>query len=185
MAGAALTRVGSFTRECATASPRDLTGRGNRSPRSLSMSSSNALVSDDCRLRGFSALQIQGGIMRNRAVVSMCMGMSGDDSFFKSSVVQNEIGRLQADYKNLLKIGRKYGQFDREGKKFYIEEMRTLIERWQIFYKRMELSDDFTAKLCAKQLKTTGGPLGLSNVELVTTLYVALDDMHRDADEGL
>lgn len=30
-----------------------------------------------------------------------------------------------------------------------------------------------------------GGPLGLSNVELVTALYVALDDMHRDADEGL
>lgn len=115
----------------------------------------------------------------------MCVGMSGDDSFFKSSVVQNEIGRLQADYKNLLQIGRKYGQFDREGKKYYIEEMRTLIERWQIFYKRMELSDDFTAKLCAKQLKTSGGPLGLSNVELVTALYVALDDMHRDADEGL
>lgn len=67
---------------------------------------SNSVIGVLSMLAGFSALRIQGGIMRNRRVVNMCMGMPGDDSFFKSSLVQNEIGRLQADYKNLLQIVR-------------------------------------------------------------------------------
>lgn len=113
----------------------------------------------------------------------VCAAAEGE-GFFESNIVQNEMDRLQDDYQNLLKLGRRYGQFDRQGKKLYIQEMKDVIERWQIFYKRMELSDDFTAKICAKQLRARGGPLGLSNLDLVQSLYLSLDEMSSDVDNG-
>lgn len=53
----------------------------------------------------------------------VCAAAEGE-GFFESNIVQNEMDRLQDDYQNLLKLGRRYGQFDRQGKKLYIQEMK-------------------------------------------------------------
>ncbi|KAJ7530643.1 hypothetical protein O6H91_14G012300 [Diphasiastrum complanatum] len=118
---------------------------------------------------------------------SICRaGMKGNgNSFFDCSIVQAESERLMSDYQYLIKLGINYGRFDREGKLLYVDEMKKLIARWQIFYKRMDLSDDFVATIYAKKLKTQVGPLGLSNVDLADSMHVILDEMKKDADAGM
>ncbi|KAJ7532300.1 hypothetical protein O6H91_14G081800 [Diphasiastrum complanatum] len=107
---------------------------------------------------------------------------AAQQAFFESSIVQAESDRLRTDYSAMLKLGRKYGKFDRPGKIFYIQEMKNLIERWQIFVKRMELVDDFSAKSVLTKLRTEVGPLGLSNLDLADSMYVVLDEMRKDAE---
>ena len=66
-------------------------------------------------------------------------------SFFDSQVVQEEAKKLFEDYQSLMQLGGEYGKFDREGKKMFIEQMERLMERYRIFMKRFELSEDFMA----------------------------------------
>ncbi|KAJ7526070.1 hypothetical protein O6H91_17G080200 [Diphasiastrum complanatum] len=107
---------------------------------------------------------------------------AAQQAFFESSIVQAESDSLRVDYSALLKLGRKYGKFDREGKVSYVEEMKKLVERWQIFVKRMELVDDFSAKCAVNKLRTEVGPLGLSNLDLADSMYIVLDEMKKDAE---
>lgn len=74
--------------------------------------------------------------------------------FFDSEVVQQEAKRLFEDYQALMQLGSHYGKFDREGKKIFIDRMEELMERYQIFLKRFELSEDFMAQMTVEQLKT-------------------------------
>ncbi|XTZ19982.1 MAG: DUF1825 family protein, partial [cyanobacterium endosymbiont of Rhopalodia fuxianensis] len=63
--------------------------------------------------------------------------------FFDSEVVQQEAKHLFEDYQSLMKLGGEYGKFDREGKKIFIDKMESLMDRYKIFMKRFELSEDF------------------------------------------
>jgi hypothetical protein len=80
--------------------------------------------------------------------------------FFDSEIVQQEAMQLFQDYQNLMQLGSSYGKFDREGKILYIERMEGMMERYRIFMKRFELSEDFTAKMTVEQLKTSSTSLG-------------------------
>ena len=75
-------------------------------------------------------------------------------TFFESEIVQEEAKRLFTDYQELMKLGSDYGKFDREGKKMFIATMEELMERYKVFMKRFELSEDFQAKMTVEQLKT-------------------------------
>jgi Domain of unknown function (DUF1825) len=55
--------------------------------------------------------------------------------FFDSEIVQQEARQLFEDYQSLMQIGGNYGKFDREGKKLFIEQMETMMERYRIFLK--------------------------------------------------
>ena len=46
----------------------------------------------------------------------------------------------------LTQLGSSYGKFDREGKIMYIEQMETMMDRYKVFMKRFELSEDFSAR---------------------------------------
>ncbi|KAJ7526147.1 hypothetical protein O6H91_17G084200 [Diphasiastrum complanatum] len=107
---------------------------------------------------------------------------AAQQAFFESSVVQAESDSLRADYSAILKLGRRYGKFDREGKVSYVQEMKKLVERWQIFVKRMELVDDFSAKCAVNRLRTEVGPLGLSDLDLADSMNIVLDEMRKDAE---
>ena len=74
--------------------------------------------------------------------------------FFDSDIVQQEARKLFEDYQALVQLGGDYGKFDREGKKIFIERMEAVLERYHIFMKRFELSEDFTAQMTVEQLKT-------------------------------
>ena len=75
-------------------------------------------------------------------------------SFFESEIVQQEAKQLFEDYQALIQLGNNYGKFDRQGKIMFIGQMEAMMERYRIFMKRFELSEDFMAKMTMEQLKT-------------------------------
>ncbi len=103
-------------------------------------------------------------------------------SFFDSEIVQEEAKQLFQDFQNLMQLGGRYGQFDREGKKIFIEQMEELLERQRIFMKRLELSDDFMAQMTIKQLQTQLGGFGVSLSQMFDHMNRTLERMKAEAE---
>lgn len=101
-------------------------------------------------------------------------------AFFDSEIVQDEARSLFGDYQNLMKLGGDYGKFDREGKKLYIERMEEMMDRYRVFMKRFELSDDFQAKLTVEQLRTQLGQFGLTPETMFEQMQRTLDRMKSE-----
>lgn len=101
-------------------------------------------------------------------------------SFFESEIVQSEAKQIFGDYQNLIQLGAHYGKFDREGKRLYIEQMETLLERYRIFMKRVELSEDFMAQMTVKQLETFLGQFGLTPGQMFAQMEQTLERMKRE-----
>ncbi|SAY38484.1 FIG020308: hypothetical protein [Candidatus Synechococcus spongiarum] len=102
-------------------------------------------------------------------------------SFFESEIVQQESKRLFEDYQQLMHLGSDYGKFDREGKKLFIAQMEALMERYRIFMKRFELSDDFQARMTVEQLRTQLGQMGITPDQMFDQAKRTLEQMHRQA----
>lgn len=103
-------------------------------------------------------------------------------AFFESEIVQNEARSLFADYQQLIQLGSNYGKFDREGKRLFIEQMENLLDRYAVFMKRMELSDDFMAKMNIKQLQTCLGGFGITPDQMFQQMRQALEQMKKELD---
>lgn len=103
-------------------------------------------------------------------------------AFFDSEIVQDEAKSLFGDYQNLMQLGGDYGKFDREGKKLYIERMEEMMERYQVFMKRFELSEDFQAKLTVEQLRTQLGQFGLTPEKMFEQMTLTLERMKSQLD---
>ena len=101
-------------------------------------------------------------------------------AFFDSEIVQDEAKRLFGDYQQLMQLGSEYGKFDREGKKLYIERMEDVMERYRVFMKRFELSEDFQAKLTVEQLRTQLGQFGLTPDQMFEQMQRTLERMKHD-----
>lgn len=100
--------------------------------------------------------------------------------FFDSEVVQQEARQLFEDYQALVQLGSEYGKFDREGKKLYIQKMEELMERYQIFMKRFELSEDFMAQMTVQQLKTQLGQFGMTPQQMFEQMNQTLERMKSE-----
>ena len=100
--------------------------------------------------------------------------------FFDSEVVQQEAKQLFQDYQSLIELGGEFGKFDREGKKIFIEKMENMMERYKIFMKRFELSDDFTAKMTVEQLKTQLSQFGTTPEQMFEQMNMTLERMKQD-----
>ena len=98
-------------------------------------------------------------------------------AFFESEIVQEEAKRLFTDYQQLMELGSEYGKFDREGKKMYIDTMEALMERYRVFMKRFELSEDFQAKLTVEQLRTQLSQFGMTPDQMFEQMQKTLDRM--------
>lgn len=98
-------------------------------------------------------------------------------AFFDSEIVQEEAKSLFGDYQQLMQLGGEYGKFDREGKKLYIERMEEIMDRYRVFMKRFELSEDFQARLTVEQLKTQLGQFGLTPETMFQQMQFTLDRM--------
>jgi hypothetical protein len=103
-------------------------------------------------------------------------------NFFNSEIVQDEARRLWEDYQSLLSLGANYGKFDREGKKLYIAQMEEIIDRFHIFLKRFELSDDFMAKMTVKQLELQLSQFGLTPHQMLDQITQTLEKMKEELD---
>lgn len=100
--------------------------------------------------------------------------------FFDSEVVQQEAKQLFEDYQSLTKLGGDYGKFDREGKIIFIEQMENMMERYRIFMKRFELSEDFMAKMTVEQLKTQLNQFGITPQQMFDQMYQTLERMKSE-----
>lgn len=98
-------------------------------------------------------------------------------AFFDSEIVQDEAKRLFSDYQQLMQLGSEYGKFDREGKKLYIDRMEAMMDRYRVFMKRFELSEDFQAKLTVEQLRTQLGQFGLTPETMFQQMHQTLERM--------
>ena len=97
--------------------------------------------------------------------------------FFESDIVQDEAKRLFADYQSLMQLGGEYGKFDREGKKLFIERMEELMDRYRVFMKRIELSEDCQAKLTVEQLRTQLSQFGITPEQMFEQMNLTLERM--------
>ena len=103
-------------------------------------------------------------------------------AFFESEIIQDEAKRLFADYQQLMQLGSSYGKFDREGKKLYIDQMEEIMDRYRVFMKRFELSEDFQAKVTVEQLRTQLGQFGLTPERMFEQMQTTLDRMKQQLD---
>ncbi|WP_287128471.1 DUF1825 family protein [Candidatus Cyanaurora vandensis] len=100
--------------------------------------------------------------------------------FFESPVVQEEARQFMKDYQDLMQLGTHYGKFDRIGKEKYIEQMETLLERYAVFMKRMELSDDFMAQMAMRDLKDQLGNFGIQPQQMFDQMTHRLQQMKQE-----
>ncbi|MCT0200675.1 DUF1825 family protein [Synechococcus sp. CS-1325] len=104
--------------------------------------------------------------------------------FFESEIVQDEAKRLFGDYQQLTQLGGDYGKFDRAGKKLFIERMEELMDRYRVFMKRFELSEDFQAKLTVEQLRTQLGQFGLTPDLMFVQMNQTLERMKSELEKA-
>ncbi|MCV3213602.1 DUF1825 family protein [Plectonema radiosum NIES-515] len=100
--------------------------------------------------------------------------------FFDSDIVQQEAKQLFEDYQALIKVGNNYGKFDREGKKLFIEQMEAMMDRYRVFMKRFELSEDFMAQMTVEQIKTQLGQFGVTPQQMFDQMNLTLQRMKTD-----
>ncbi len=103
--------------------------------------------------------------------------------FFDSEIVQQEARQLFEDYQSLMQLGNEYGKFDREGKKIFIEKMEAMMDRYRIFLKRFELSDDFMAQMTVQQLQTQLGQFGITAQQMFDQMNLTLERMKAEVDQ--
>ena len=101
----------------------------------------------------------------------------------RSEIVQEEAKKLFTDYQNLMQLGSDYGKFDREGKVMFIDTMENLMERYKVFMKRFELSEDFQAKMTVEQLKTQLSQFGITPDQMFDQMNKTLVRMKSELDK--
>ncbi len=105
-------------------------------------------------------------------------------AFFESEIVQQEAKKLFTDYQELMQLGSDYGKFDREGKKMFIATMEALMERYKVFMKRFELSEDFQAKMTVEQLRTQLSQFGITPEQMFDQMNMTLTRMKSQLDQS-
>jgi hypothetical protein len=100
--------------------------------------------------------------------------------FFDSEIVQAEAKHLFEDYQSLMQLGSDYGKFDREGKKLFIDQMEAIMDRYKIFMKRFELSEDFSAQMTVEQLKTQLSQFGITPQQMFDQMHRTLERMKAE-----
>ena len=87
------------------------------------------------------------------------------------------------DYQALIQLGNSYGKFDRGGKKLFIEQMESMMDRYRVFMKRFELSEDFMAQMTIEQLKTQLGQFGVTPQQMFGQMNVTLERMKAELEQ--
>jgi hypothetical protein len=103
--------------------------------------------------------------------------------FFDSDIVQQEAKQLFEEYQALIQLGSNYGKFDREGKKLFIDQMEAMMERYRIFMKRFELSEDFMAQMTIEQLKTQLSQFGVTPQQMFDQMHLTLQRMKTELEK--
>jgi hypothetical protein len=103
--------------------------------------------------------------------------------FFDSDIIQQEAKQLFENYQALIQLGNSYGKFDREGKVLFIEQMEAMMERYRIFMKRFELSEDFMAQMTMEQMKTHLGQFNITPQQMFDQMNLTLSRMKAELEK--
>jgi hypothetical protein len=103
--------------------------------------------------------------------------------FFDSEIVQHEAKQLFDDYQSLVNLGTNYGKFDRDGKIIFIEQMEAIMDRYKVFMKRFELSEDFMAQMTVEQMKTQLNQFGITPQQMFDQMNRTLERMKAEIDK--
>ena len=108
----------------------------------------------------------------------------GDPTGKSKTRVQLSTEQVELNAVNYLEqLGSDYGKFDREGKVMFIDNMENLMERYKVFMKRFELSEDFQAKMTVEQLKTQLGHFGIPPDQMFDQMNKTLERMKSELDK--
>eukprot|EP00977_Amphora_coffeiformis_P025117 scaffold18324_cov176-Amphora_coffeaeformis.AAC.9 len=107
---------------------------------------------------------------------------SSTETAFESPTVKSEFNQLCTDHRNLIEIGKNYGQFDPLGKLAFLDEMEKVEERWQIFFARFKLLDALD-KTYVKQCEAFLASMSLTKKDFARLLQKAHQVMRNDAEK--
>ncbi len=96
---------------------------------------------------------------------------------FDSDLVQQEANQLFKDYQSLMQLGGNYGKFDQKGKKIFIDQMESVMERYRIFMKRFKR---FIKEACIAKI---GGNKTIEN-SAWSIWHDATTDVRSDASDA-
>ena len=66
----------------------------------------------------------------------------------------------------------------------FIAKMESLMERYKVFMKRFELSEDFQAQMTVEQLKTQLGQFGMTPDQMFDQMNSTLDRMRSQLENS-
>ena len=66
----------------------------------------------------------------------------------------------------------------------FIDTMESLMERYQVFMKRFELSEDFQAKMTVEQLRTQLGQFGITPEQMFDQMNTTLTRMKTQLEQS-
>lgn len=86
--------------------------------------------------------------------------------FFDSEIVQDELDEINNLQRKLVQDVLRYPEMTREDKERHVEILSELLERQQLFYTRLSLSDDPDAKRMKERIHETSKSLGLGTGDM-------------------
>ena len=112
-------------------------------------------------------------------------------SFFKSDVVRAEMAEISELQEEIYTNVFKFPTMSKEDKRYHIEILERLVDKQQVLYTRLSLSDDPEAKKMKEKIIQSAGSMGLpTNVDM-SVLFNQMSTMvnkmkeHLDNDESL
>ena len=88
--------------------------------------------------------------------------------FFESETVRNEMQEITELQMELYEVIAQFPQMSDEAKWYHIETVKELLEKQQIMWTRVSLSDDPAAKMMKKNLEKGSKELGFGDADLGT-----------------
>ena len=102
--------------------------------------------------------------------------------FFESETVRSEMQDITELQRELYKVIAQFPQMSDESKLHHIETVKELLEKQQVMWTRLSLSDDSQAKQMKKNLENGSKELGFGDADLGTifkNMRTTLDAMQQ------
>ena len=110
-------------------------------------------------------------------------------SFFNSDVVRAEMAEISELQEEIYTNVFKFPTMPREDKQYHIEILERLIEKQQVLYTRLSLSDDPQAKKMKENILQSAGDMGLpTNVDMsviFNQMSTMVDTMKKQLDNDI
>ncbi len=98
-------------------------------------------------------------------------------SFFNSDVVRAEMAEISELQEEIYTNVFKFPTMPKEDKRYHIEILERLIEKQQVLYTRLSLSDDPEAKKMKENIIQSAGQMGLPNNVDISILFKQMSTM--------